>query len=131
MCCKCSRVVCTVYASVQRTERRVGTAMAVKSVLVSGASIAGHAWAYWTPRHGFQVTVVEVAPALRPGGHAVDVRGVARDVVEWMGIMPAVRRDSVDERGLAFVDSRDRWVAEMPSHAFGGEGIVAEIEIMR
>ena len=105
--------------------------MSVKSVLVSGASIAGPAVAYWLRRHGFQVTVVEVAPALRPCGHAVDIRGVARDVTEWMGIMPAVKRDSVDERGLAFVDSRDRRMAEMPAEAFSGEGIVAEIEIMR
>jgi 2-polyprenyl-6-methoxyphenol hydroxylase-like FAD-dependent oxidoreductase len=105
--------------------------MTVKSVLVSGASIAGPAVAYWLHRHGFRVTVVEVAPALRPGGHAVDIRGVARDVTEWMGIMPAVRRDSVDERGLAYVDARDRRLAEMPADMFGGEGIVAEIEIMR
>lgn len=105
--------------------------MTTKTVLVSGASIAGPALAYWLHRHGFQPTVVEVAPALRPGGHAVDLRGVARDVVERMGIMPAVRRDSVDERGLAYVDARGRRVAEMSADAFGGEGIVAEIEIMR
>ena len=67
----------------------------------------------------------------RPGGQAVDVRGAARDVVERMGIMAAVRRDSVDERGLAFVDRAGRRRAAMPAELFGGEGIVAEIEIMR
>lgn len=105
--------------------------MTVKTVLVSGASIAGPAVAYWLHRHGLEVTVVEVAPGLRPGGHAVDIRGVAKGVVEAMGIMPAVRRECVDERGLAYVDGRDRRVAEMPADMFGGEGIVAEIEIMR
>lgn len=105
--------------------------MKSKTVLISGASIAGPALAYWLGRHGFQPTVVERAPALRPGGHAVDVRGVARDVVERMGIMPQVRRDSVDERGLALVDRTGRRAATLPADAFGGEGIVAEIEIMR
>lgn len=105
--------------------------MTSRTVLISGASIAGPALAYWLHRHGFQPTVVEVAPALRPGGHAVDIRGVAKDVVEWMGIMPAVRRDGVDERGMAYVDAEGRRVAEMPADAFGGEGLVAEIEIMR
>jgi 2-polyprenyl-6-methoxyphenol hydroxylase-like FAD-dependent oxidoreductase len=102
-----------------------------KSVLVSGASIAGPAVAYWLRRHGFEPTVVEVAPALRPGGHAVDLRGAARDVVEWMGIMPKVRRDSVDERGFALVDRTGRRTATLPADLFGGEGIVAEIEIAR
>jgi 2-polyprenyl-6-methoxyphenol hydroxylase-like FAD-dependent oxidoreductase len=34
-------------------------------VLVSGASIAGPVLAYWLTRRGFDVTVVERAPALR------------------------------------------------------------------
>src|SRR5256714_14307374 len=100
-------------------------------VLVSGASITGPAVAWWLRRYGFAVTVVERAPVLRPGGHAVDLRGVARDVVERMGVMPRVRRDSVDERGVAMIDRKGRKTATMPADLFGGEGIVAEIEIMR
>ena len=103
----------------------------VRSVLISGASIAGPALAYWLHQHGFKPTIVEVAPALRPGGHAVDVRGVARDVVQRMGIMSRVREFCVDERGIAYVDGRDRVRSRLPAEAFGGEGIVAEIEIMR
>src|SRR5690349_8539935 len=87
--------VCTVYATVRRIRDSGESIMTSKTVLASGASIAGPALAYWLHRHGFQATVVEVAPALRPGGHAVDVRGVARDVVEGMGIMPAVRANCV------------------------------------
>nr|WP_255255368.1 NAD-binding protein [Bacillus pseudomycoides] len=37
------------------------------SVLISGASIAGTALAYWLHRYGFDVTVIERAPALRTG----------------------------------------------------------------
>ncbi|MEV4754754.1 FAD-dependent monooxygenase [Micromonospora sp. NPDC049559] len=105
--------------------------MTSRTVLISGASIAGPALAYWLRRHGFAPTVVEVAPAPRPGGHAVDLRGAGREVVERMGLMPQVRRARVDERGVANVDANGRWVARMPADLFGGEGIVAEIEIMR
>ena len=102
-----------------------------RTVLISGASIAGPALAYWLHRRGFTATVVESAPAPRPGGQPVDLRGVAREVVERMGIMPRVRQDSVDERGVALVNEAGRRLASMPAEMFGGEGIVAEIEIMR
>jgi 2-polyprenyl-6-methoxyphenol hydroxylase-like FAD-dependent oxidoreductase len=48
-----------------------------------------------------------------------------------MGLMDRVQAACVDERGLAFVDRHGRRRATMPADAFGGEGIVAEIEIMR
>ncbi|WP_027347158.1 FAD-dependent monooxygenase [Hamadaea tsunoensis] len=102
-----------------------------KTVLISGASIAGPALAYWLRRRGFVPTVVETAPALRPGGHAVDLRGAAKEVVERMGLMETVRAARVHERGLAYVDAKGRLQAQLPADAFGGEGIVAEIEIMR
>ena len=37
-------------------------------ILISGASIAGPVLAYWLNRYGFDVTVVERAPALFEGG---------------------------------------------------------------
>jgi 2-polyprenyl-6-methoxyphenol hydroxylase-like FAD-dependent oxidoreductase len=46
-------------------------------ILISGASVAGPALAYWLTRHGFNVTVVERSPGLRGGGYAVDFRGAA------------------------------------------------------
>jgi len=54
-------------------------------VLVSGASIAGPVVAYWLTRQGFDVTVVERAPALRKtGGHAIDLFGPAMAIAEQM-----------------------------------------------
>jgi 2-polyprenyl-6-methoxyphenol hydroxylase-like FAD-dependent oxidoreductase len=61
-------------------------------VLISGAGVAGPALAYWLTRYGFEVTVVERAPALRKaGGHAVDLFRPAMDVVERMGVLPQVQ----------------------------------------
>jgi 2-polyprenyl-6-methoxyphenol hydroxylase-like FAD-dependent oxidoreductase len=105
--------------------------MKTNTVLISGASIAGPALAYWLRRHGYAVTVVERAPAVRPGGHAVDIRGVARDVCAQMGIMPQIERDRVHEEGFAWVDAAGRRTSEMPATLFGGEGLVAEYEIQR
>jgi 2-polyprenyl-6-methoxyphenol hydroxylase-like FAD-dependent oxidoreductase len=61
-------------------------------VLICGASIAGPTLAYWLRRSGYAPTVVERTPTLRAGlgGHAVDLFGPAVDVVEWMGVLPAV-----------------------------------------
>ena len=60
-------------------------------VLISGASIAGPALAYWLHRHGFYVTVIERGPALRTGGYGVDIRGAAITVLKGMGILGQVR----------------------------------------
>ncbi|MEO3797999.1 FAD-dependent monooxygenase [Nonomuraea sp. B10E15] len=68
-------------------------------ILISGASVAGPALAYWLSRYGFEVTVVERAPALRKtGGHAIDLFRPAMDIVEQMGVLRQVldRRTGTD-----------------------------------
>ncbi|NYV76439.1 FAD-dependent monooxygenase [Streptomyces sp. UH6] len=105
--------------------------MTNNEILVSGAGIAGPALAYWLRKGGFTVTVVERAPQPRPGGQTVDLRGAGRTVVERMGLMDRARAESVDQRGLANVDASGRVTVRVPADAFGGEGIVSEIEILR
>src|SRR5215831_14434679 len=100
-------------------------------VLISGAGIAGPAAAYWLRRAGFKPTIVERAPALRPGGQAVDLRGAGRTVTERMGLLDRVRAVALEQRGFAYVNARGRITARMPADAFGGEGIVSEIEVLR
>ena len=61
-------------------------------VLVSGASVAGPSVALWLGRAGHDVTVVEIAPALRQGGYAVDFRGeVNKEVLRRMGVLDDLR----------------------------------------
>ncbi|WP_317135522.1 NAD(P)-binding protein [Streptomyces thermolilacinus] len=57
------------------------------NVLVSGGGIAGSALAHWLRRYGFAPTVVERAAAPRLGGQAVDVPGVALDVLDRMDLL--------------------------------------------
>ena len=79
--------------------------MKTGNVLVSGAGVAGLSTAYWLARHGWQVTVVESAPAPRVGGQAIDVRGTALHVLDRMGILDQVRRAKTAIRGMSMVDS--------------------------
>jgi 2-polyprenyl-6-methoxyphenol hydroxylase-like FAD-dependent oxidoreductase len=76
-----------------------------RSVLISGASIAGPALAYWLNHYGFDVTVVERASAVRSGGYPIDIRGTALDVVERMGLLTAVQAAHIESRTLTFVDA--------------------------
>lgn len=77
----------------------------MKTVLISGAGIAGLAAAHWLRRRGHAPTVVESAPALRPGGQAIDVRGAALDVLDRMDLLTPARRLRTRLRGMAMLDA--------------------------
>jgi len=78
------------------------------NILISGASIAGPALAHFLSNDGHRVTVVERAPALRPGGYAVDIRGAGLEVVERMGLRDAMRPLETDTLSNSLVDARGR-----------------------
>ena len=70
-----------------------------RKILISGASIAGPALAFWLGRYGFETTVVERTPSLREGGFAVDFRGEAHmGVLGRMGILDEVSRAPTSKR---------------------------------
>ncbi|MGY1947997.1 FAD-dependent monooxygenase [Nocardia asiatica] len=100
-------------------------------VLVAGASIAGPALAYWLRRRGAEVTVVERAPALRPGGQAVDARGVAKEVIRRMGLDAAVRAACTETAGAYTVDVDGNVLETYRADDDGGDGYISEIEILR
>ncbi|WP_406204186.1 FAD-dependent monooxygenase [Kitasatospora sp. NBC_01560] len=76
----------------------------MKTVLISGGGIAGTALAFWLHRQGFAPTVVELAPAPRRGGQAIDIRGVALDVIGRMGVTEQVRAVRTRMRGMSVLD---------------------------
>lgn len=100
-------------------------------VLVAGASIAGPALAHWLSRWGAEVTVVERAPALRPGGQAVDARGVAKEVIRRMGLDASVRAARTETAGAYTVDADGNVLETFRADDHGGDGYIAEIEILR
>ena len=109
----------------------VDTSLSGLMVLVIGASIGGPTVAHQLARRGAVVTVVEKAPELRSGGQLVDVRGVGREVLRRMGIDDAVRAATEGNDSLSFVDGRYRRSGRLRARDFGGDGPIAEIEILR
>lgn len=103
----------------------------IGSVLISGAGIAGPVLASLLARRGVRVIVVEAAPSVRTGGQAVDLRGAGRIVLDRMGLLERARALSLQQEGIADVDSKGRHLSEMRVSDFGGEGIISEIEILR
>ncbi|MCU7724676.1 FAD-dependent monooxygenase [Actinoplanes sp. KI2] len=91
-------------------------------VLISGASIAGPALAYWLGRFGHQATIVEVAPALRTGGNAVDFRGpLHMGLLDRMGVLPALREVQTGGTAMRFVDADGKRLMEWPAGLAGGD----------
>ena len=96
-------------------------------ILISGASIAGPALAYWLGRYGHEVTVVELAPALRKGGYAVDFRGGANKVVlERMGVLDELRARQTGGTAMRFIAEDGRQLMRLPPEFAGGE-----LEVLR
>ena len=78
-----------------------------KTVLVSGASIAGPALAFWLSKFGFKVTIVERASTQRLGGQNIDISGAARMIVQRMRIEQKIIAASTGELGVNFVDENN------------------------
>jgi len=104
-----------------------------KRVLISGASIAGPALAFWLGRLGYEVVVVERAPKLREGGYAVDFRGAAHfGVLEKMGeVLPRLRELETGGGAMRFIDQRGRTQMFLPTEFAGGELEVRRADISR
>ncbi|MGW1174366.1 FAD-dependent monooxygenase [Kitasatospora sp. NPDC002543] len=91
-------------------------------VLISGASIAGPALAHWLGRYGFEVTVVELAPALRDGGQDVDFRGRTHlTVLERMGVLEELRTLGTGGSPMTFVAPDGRRLLHLPAEFAGGD----------
>ncbi|KIZ16501.1 FAD-dependent monooxygenase [Streptomyces natalensis] len=101
------------------------------TVLISGASVAGPALAHLLHRGGYQVTVVERAPAVRGGGYAVDFRGAAFEVLDELGILAEVREHDTKMRGTTLIDETGAETGLLPAEAFAGELEVPKSDLTR
>jgi 2-polyprenyl-6-methoxyphenol hydroxylase-like FAD-dependent oxidoreductase len=101
------------------------------NVLISGASVAGPALAYWLHRNGARVTIVERADAVRPGGLPIDFRGTAVRVLDEMGILAELRTRTTRSGDTAVVDADGNRIATMPREIFGGDLEVPKEDLTR
>ena len=88
--------------------------------------MAGPALAFWLTRYGYEVTVIERAPGIRPGGYAVDFRGPAMEVLEKMDIIQAIKEYETRAGKITIVDKNNQKLASMPDAFTSGE-----LEILR
>lgn len=78
-----------------------------KRVLISGAGIGGLTTAYWFNQIGWEVVVLEKAPALRKGEFVIDFQGTGWDVAEAMQITDELRARETGIQALSFKDRHD------------------------
>ena len=102
-----------------------------QAVLVSGASFAGLATAFWLNRLGYRVTVVEVANHLRRGGTPVDIEGETIATLTRMGLIDAVRAQALPPRAFAFKDADDVTLGAMGAGSPADDDAVERHEIHR
>jgi 2-polyprenyl-6-methoxyphenol hydroxylase-like FAD-dependent oxidoreductase len=102
------------------------------NVLISGAGVTGLALAYWLDRAGFAATLIEQAPAFRRGGQAVDIRGVALNVVEEMGLLEDVRALRTRLKGMSMLDADGNETQRTEERTFSAGRLDSDdIEIFR
>lgn len=93
-----------------------------RSVLISGAGVAGPSLAYWLGRSGYAVTVVERAPELRLSGAApVDFRGGQLALLERMGVLGDIQASQTGMGDQLVIDADGRRLTTFPSALFSGD----------
>lgn len=102
----------------------------INKILVIGAGIAGPSMCYWLKKFGFSPTLIDNAPAIRKGGQALDIRGVAVQLVKEMGIYEDIcnRRTQIERCDL--VDTTGKLLHQEQGER-GGFRQGDEVEIVR
>lgn len=101
------------------------------NVLISGASVAGPALAYWLHRHGIRTTIVERAQEVRPGGLPVDFRGTTMRVLGEMGVLDELRAHATNSGARTVVDANGNPVGTMPKEIFAGDLEIPKSDLTR
>ena len=89
-----------------------------RTILISGAGIAGPTLAFWLEAAGFEPTLVEHAPELRSGGYVIDFWGLGYDIAERMGLTAEINRIGYHAREMRIVGDDGRRVAGFGTRVF-------------
>jgi 2-polyprenyl-6-methoxyphenol hydroxylase-like FAD-dependent oxidoreductase len=103
----------------------------MRTVLISGAGVAGPTLAFWLARAGFRPTVVERAEGRRSSGNPVDVRGAALPVVEEMGVVPSLREAATRVTAMRLIGADGRPGARVAMPASRSASGTREVEVPR
>jgi 2-polyprenyl-6-methoxyphenol hydroxylase-like FAD-dependent oxidoreductase len=89
-----------------------------RTVLISGAGIAGPTLAFWLKAGGFEPVLIEHAPTLRTGGYVIDFWGLGYDIAERMGLAQDIHRVGYHMRELRIVGERGERLAGFGTSVF-------------
>jgi 2-polyprenyl-6-methoxyphenol hydroxylase-like FAD-dependent oxidoreductase len=92
--------------------------MNCKTILISGAGIAGPTLAFWLRAAGLQPTLVERAPEPRSGGYVIDFWGLGYDIAERMGLIGDIDRIGYHAREMRIVDQTGKRLAGFGTRVF-------------
>jgi 2-polyprenyl-6-methoxyphenol hydroxylase-like FAD-dependent oxidoreductase len=90
----------------------------MRTVLISGAGIAGPTLAFWLRAAGFEPTLVERASHLRTGGYVIDFWGLGYDIAERMRLIDQIGRIGYRVREMRIVDDAGRRAAGFGTRVF-------------
>ena len=91
-------------------------------VLISGAGVNGPALAGFLTDFGAEPTVVEIAPALRRSGFAVDFRGTTHlRALERLGVLAELEALQTHGSAMSSVDEHGTEIFRLPAEFTGGE----------
>lgn len=90
----------------------------MKTVLISGAGIAGPTLAFWLRAAGFHPTLIERAPGLRTGGYVIDFWGLGYDIAERMGLIMEINRAGYHVQEMRVIDDLGRRVTGFGAKVF-------------
>src|SRR3989338_5383713 len=83
-----------------------------RKILIIGAGIAGPTICYWLKKYGFNPTLIERSKQLRTGGYAIDIRGIAVDIVRKMGIYDDIYAKRTSLLSKRYVDAGGQTLSE-------------------
>ena len=82
--------------------------MATKGrILISGASFAGLATAFWMAKLGYSVTIVEVSAGLKRGGTPVNIEEGTIEIAKRMGLLDQIAANRIKTDLMEFKDADD------------------------
>ena len=102
----------------QKGNRHQALSMAAKTVLISGAGIAGPTLAYWLKLAGFQATLIEHSPKLRTGGYVIDFWGLGYDIAGRMGLLEEINRAGYHIGEMRVVNDKGERVSGFGTNVF-------------
>jgi 2-polyprenyl-6-methoxyphenol hydroxylase-like FAD-dependent oxidoreductase len=91
----------------KQDETAARSVVANKKVLVSGASFAGLATAYWMNKLGYDVTVVEISKDLKKGGTPVNIGDDAAAIVKRMGLFEQIQANRLKMKSAELKNTDD------------------------